>query len=324
VLTNAVRMAPQQYRDTYLNSSTILLPAIYPAVGPLNWSPTLSAAARAHAVGMATIPGCNFSHTSCDGTSFSTRVRSYYEDSSYIGENIAAGYSTPLSMVNALLRDDIGGVPAPDGSPGDGHRRNIMNGNFNAVGHGYATGPNAYARYWVQDLGGAIPTSLRCRPVPAASHILQGSTVSFLANYYDANNQPPQSAEVVINGVASPMSVHLGTAARGTYRFQSQSTGACRSYHFNFRDASGATIRYPARGELRTTTEGGCTEMYIEGGGGPCDADFDGDGDRAVPDIFAYLAAWFALDPRADVDGAAGIAVPDIFAFLSDWFAGCP
>lgn len=55
----------------------------------------------------------------------------------------------------------------------------------------------------------------------------------------------------------------------------------------------------------------------------PCIADFDGDGTRAVPDIFAYLSAWFALDPRADIDGQPGIGVPDIFAFLSLWFAGC-
>ncbi len=56
----------------------------------------------------------------------------------------------------------------------------------------------------------------------------------------------------------------------------------------------------------------------------PCIADFDGDGVRAVPDIFAFLSAWFAQDPRSDIDGLGGIAVPDIFAFLSLWFAGCP
>ncbi len=56
----------------------------------------------------------------------------------------------------------------------------------------------------------------------------------------------------------------------------------------------------------------------------PCAADFDGNGTREVPDIFAFLSAWFAQDPRADIDGVPGIGVPDIFAFLSLWFAGCP
>jgi len=54
-----------------------------------------------------------------------------------------------------------------------------------------------------------------------------------------------------------------------------------------------------------------------------CPADFNGDGTRDVPDIFSFLSAWFAMDPRADFDGNGSIAVPDIFAFLSAWFAGC-
>ncbi len=55
----------------------------------------------------------------------------------------------------------------------------------------------------------------------------------------------------------------------------------------------------------------------------PCAADFDGNSAVEVPDIFAFLSAWFAQDPSADLDGVPGIAVPDIFAFLSLWFAGC-
>ena len=42
-----------------------------------------------------------------------------------------------------------------------------------------------------------------------------------------------------------------------------------------------------------------------------------------VTDIFAFLGAWFAGDPRSDFDGANGIQVADIFAFLSAWFTGC-
>ncbi len=55
-----------------------------------------------------------------------------------------------------------------------------------------------------------------------------------------------------------------------------------------------------------------------------CAADFDGNGVRDVPDIFAFLSAWFAGSSSADLDGVPGIGVPDIFAFLSLWFAGCP
>jgi len=54
-----------------------------------------------------------------------------------------------------------------------------------------------------------------------------------------------------------------------------------------------------------------------------CAADFDGNGLVQVPDIFAFLSAWFAQGPGADFDGNGQVQVPDIFAFLSAWFAGC-
>lgn len=54
-----------------------------------------------------------------------------------------------------------------------------------------------------------------------------------------------------------------------------------------------------------------------------CAADFDGSGAINVQDIFDFLAAWFAGEPRADFDGTGGNTVADIFGFLAAWFAGC-
>ncbi len=42
-----------------------------------------------------------------------------------------------------------------------------------------------------------------------------------------------------------------------------------------------------------------------------------------VSDIFAFLARWFAGDPRADFNGVGGLNVQDIFDYLSAWFSGC-
>lgn len=55
----------------------------------------------------------------------------------------------------------------------------------------------------------------------------------------------------------------------------------------------------------------------------PCRQDFNGNGSTDVPDIFAFLAAWFAGDLRADFNNNGSTDVPDIFAFLAAWFAGC-
>jgi len=55
--------------------------------------------------------------------------------------------------------------------------------------------------------------------------------------------------------------------------------------------------------------------------GSPLSLDVNGDLVVNVPDIFAFLTAWFA--GSADFDGSGTTLVPDIFAYLSAWFAGC-
>ncbi len=55
-----------------------------------------------------------------------------------------------------------------------------------------------------------------------------------------------------------------------------------------------------------------------------CPADFSCDGQVAVGDIFAFLNAWFAGDPRSDFNSVPGLSVQDIFDYLNAWFAGCP
>ncbi len=56
-----------------------------------------------------------------------------------------------------------------------------------------------------------------------------------------------------------------------------------------------------------------------------CRVDVDGDGEVQVPDIFAFLSAWFAGDvSAANFNLDCCVNVTDIFSFLSAWFAGCP
>lgn len=54
-----------------------------------------------------------------------------------------------------------------------------------------------------------------------------------------------------------------------------------------------------------------------------CPVDFNQSGSADVPDIFEFLALWFANNPAADFDGNNALEVHDIFAFLTAWFAGC-
>ncbi len=57
-----------------------------------------------------------------------------------------------------------------------------------------------------------------------------------------------------------------------------------------------------------------------------CKADFNcsgGPNALTVQDIFDYLGAWFAQDPRADFNGIDGLTVQDVFDFIGAWFVGC-
>jgi hypothetical protein len=90
-------------------------------------------------------------------------------------------------------------------------------------------------------------------------------------------------------------------------------------------------------GSCSVTTQAACTgpNSFFEGVGTTCNepgnnttpccrADFNQDQNLGVPDIFAFLSAWFAGDDTANFDGdGADPTVPDIFAFLSAWFSGC-
>lgn len=98
----------------------------------------LSRAAQAHSIDMA--KRRYFSHTTPDGRTFDQRIRAQGYTGSMIGENIAAGQPTPAAVMDAWMK-----------SPG--HRANILNCRYRAIGVGAAVG-GPYRYYWTQDFGG--------------------------------------------------------------------------------------------------------------------------------------------------------------------------
>ncbi|MEZ5316895.1 MAG: CAP domain-containing protein [Vicinamibacterales bacterium] len=113
----------------------------YPPAGALVVNSDLHAAARGHSDDMAAQN--YYSHTSLDGRSPFQRVADAgYTSTTYVGENIAAGVSTPEAVVEAWM----GSV---------GHCQNIMNAGFHSTGVGFAYNASAtYRWYWTQDFGG--------------------------------------------------------------------------------------------------------------------------------------------------------------------------
>jgi uncharacterized protein YkwD len=66
------------------------------------------------------------------------RVEAYYPSFDALGENIAAGASTPEMAMELWMNSD-------------GHRANILDTGFREIGIGYARADSAYQHYWVQD-----------------------------------------------------------------------------------------------------------------------------------------------------------------------------
>ena len=110
---------------------------------PLKLSSALRDAARYHATDMA--QDGYFEHDTYDRAGGQlkrvcdtwSRIGSYYP--SPWGENIAAGYTTPASVMSGWMNSS-------------GHRDNLLNPNHREIGVGYTRG-GSWRHYWVQDFG---------------------------------------------------------------------------------------------------------------------------------------------------------------------------
>lgn len=108
----------------------------YAAAPAVSWNCTLESAARRHSKDMA--DNDHFSHTGTDNSSLADRVNDSGYSWSTIGENIAAGYTSPGSVVEGWIN-----------SPG--HCANIMNANFQEMGVSkYYLHGSEYGTYWTQ------------------------------------------------------------------------------------------------------------------------------------------------------------------------------
>lgn len=112
---------------------------VFEPVPPLRWSDTLGAAAREHSQDMA--QHNHFSHAGSDGSTVAERAEAQGYRWRHIGENIAAGQSTPDRVVQGWLS-------SPE------HCANIMNAGFREMGAAYAYDADSQAGiYWTQVFG---------------------------------------------------------------------------------------------------------------------------------------------------------------------------
>ncbi len=106
---------------------------------PLTWNNKLFAAARSHSEDMAQRD--YISHESPEGETFNERILAAGYDYNASGENIAAGQSSPETVMSNWMS-------SPE------HRANILNNSFCEIGVGYAyENESKYGHYWTQKFG---------------------------------------------------------------------------------------------------------------------------------------------------------------------------
>jgi uncharacterized protein YkwD len=109
--------------------------------GPLSLADSLVEAAGQHASDM--VRRHYMDHNDPDGKSAFDRMEAAGFHGSAMGENIAAGYDTAQRVFAAWMQSD-------------GHRKNILNCNYNKIGIGYDPGqvkPDYGNGSWVEDFG---------------------------------------------------------------------------------------------------------------------------------------------------------------------------
>lgn len=133
----------------------------------LQVSVALTKAADFHSTDMATKN--YFSHTSQDGTSFSDRLKRYYNYNTYYAENIAAGNDTAAATFEQWRTSA-------------GHNANMLSANYKVIGIARAYSASAtYRWYWTTNFGGYVDEVMTDGgttppPPPPATNLLTNGT----------------------------------------------------------------------------------------------------------------------------------------------------
>jgi hypothetical protein len=253
----------------------------YSAVAPVQWHEGLNLAARFHATNLTDSicdmqhhSPCNLdpdigsdyplacdgsmscacvSAEVCDPTCYGDpslcsdpweRLALFGVSGSWRGENIA-WLGNPFAVMDAWLLEPMTTATCdfhcPSWDDCNGHRYNILNGNYRRLGVGGDGG------YTVQDFWGSGSLDHK---IPSGAHYPQngGNDTEFRANWYDSAGEPSE-ALVNIDGECFAMDVERGSGGNATYLY-SGTTSGCTRYYFVFRDSVGETVSYPDTGSF--------------------------------------------------------------------------
>lgn len=227
--TNAARVAPDAFVDDYsaggCSTADFSEDELTPK-DPLYVDLMLTDAARFHSEDMAE-NGC-FQHESCDGTDTWTRILDFYTDAAgAMGENIAmGGPSARFSVLSMWMCSH------------DGHRANIMSGDFNEMGAGVS------GSYMTQDFAGG---ELKEGSPPL--RMAADDEGVWYADWGDA--AAPAELVLVRDGIETTMELTWGEPERGIYavaEFDEDPEDPCHASWVRWTTAGGEEGTFPETG----------------------------------------------------------------------------
>jgi uncharacterized protein YkwD len=210
------------------------------------------------------------------------------------GETIAYGYSTPDAVMTAWLN-----------SPG--HRANIENASYRAIGVGAARAANGLV-YWTQDFGTLLDSgSVPPPPAPAAPTVALGSvpgssTTSTSASFSWTTTGSPTSTTCSLDGAAavacaSPRSYSALTAGTHSFVVRVSNAGGSNSASYTW------TITAPTPTPAPTPIPpppGGAPSIALTSEPSPST--------NSSIAVFAFAVTGTATSVRCSIDGAAAVA----------------
>jgi uncharacterized protein (TIGR03382 family) len=277
--TNAVRVDPEAFEAEYQAAGCGLAdfkPGEDTPKGLLYYDHDLNDASRVHCEDMR--DNNHFAHESSDGTSFFDRVAKYYTETSFVGENIAYGYSDGYVAVTQGWMCS------------SGHRENIMRPEFTELGTGVAS------TYYTQDFAAGSPNWEA--PVAMGAHSPRTATdeATFRVDWQHA--EAPAQIAVVVDGEAWPMELEFGVAEQGVYVADASPDAIdCHQYWFSWKTAEGKLGGFPETGSYTYGQD--CSVDWVEGQKGGGAGAGGGDGAEEVPEPDYD----FPLATAGDVDG---------------------
>jgi hypothetical protein len=184
-----------------------------------------------------------FEHSSSDGTSFGERVSRFYDESGYLGENIALGYPDGEA---ALVQGWMCSA---------GHRANIMTADFNELGVGVE------GLYFTQDF--AAGTLATDDPIAMGLHSPEyplESTI-FLADFQGFE---PDTFDVVVDGRDHALDLTFGTPSQGVFSTEMTFIGEvdCHQYYFLW-SLGTQTGTFPESGSYLLGTQCDSDTMWV-------------------------------------------------------------